>query len=81
MSNLKPAHEIKEMLHQRKLTVQDVVDHFGVHKTTIHRYLNGDSSMSATFLYKLVQFTDIDIYEFFEGESGVRLKRFKGPKK
>jgi transcriptional regulator with XRE-family HTH domain len=79
MSNLKPAHEIKEMLVQRKLTVQDVIDHFGVHKTTIHRYLKGDYSMSATFLYDLAQFTDIDIYEFFEGASGVRLKRLKRP--
>lgn len=80
MAKLKSSEEIRMMLKQHNFSVSDLCKKFNIHKSTMHRYMTGESTMSATFLYDLAKFTNIDIYAFFEGESNLKIKKFRGEK-
>lgn len=66
MIKLKPAPDLKAILKEKGVALQDICDHFGLHRTTVTRYINGELMMSVSFLFSFADWAGINVYDLVE---------------
>lgn len=59
--------DLKIKLKRKKVKIDDIVNQYGLVRTTVSRYLNDHMAMPATFIIQVAEFTGMSIDEFIEG--------------
>lgn len=66
--NLISGENLKILLKRKGITQKEIIEKFGLHQTTVSRYLTGSMQMPASFILKVAKYANLSINDLIEGD-------------